>query len=246
MRKSYLAIITGAGLLGTLMLTGAAVASTNTSVVFARGHMRGGKPGFMGMNKPAAVGTVTAISGSTITINGKDNITYTIDAASAKISQGFGASATTLTIADIKVGDSIVVQGTVAGTSVTATTIMDGIPTMPMHQPMVGGVVAGVNGNSFTVTVQAHPMRKNILTAATPATQTFTVNTNSATTYTKDGKIATLADVTAGERIMIAGAVDKTALTVAATKVDIHTLNPGTIKKPIGMMRGFRKGMIQK
>ena len=82
--------------------------------------------------RPGVMGTVTAVSGNTVTLTGKDGKTYTVDATSAEIGK-----MTTITIGQIAVGDTIGVQGTVslsangqAGT-VTAKHIMDGVP--PMH-----------------------------------------------------------------------------------------------------------------
>lgn len=79
-------------------------------------------PAFTGNGEPVTAGAVTAISGSTITITNKSNVTYTIDASSARIVSGQNSAAT---IANVAVGDSIMVQGTVSGTSVTATTVID-------------------------------------------------------------------------------------------------------------------------
>jgi hypothetical protein len=90
----------------------------------------GGGPGMHGrgpgMGRGGTVGTVTAVNGSTITLSGKDGTTYTVDASSAKIS-----TMATITAADIKVGDTLGVQGTVSGTAVTAHDIMDGLPPAP-------------------------------------------------------------------------------------------------------------------
>ncbi len=97
--------------------------------VMARGGMemmgRGG-PGGPGMG---ARGTVTAVSGSTITVSGKDSTSYTVNADSAKVSKTVD-----IAVGDIKVGDEIDAQGTLSGTTVTAVHIMDGIPTPPVQQ----------------------------------------------------------------------------------------------------------------
>lgn len=75
----------------------------------------------VGNGQPIVAGTVSAISGSTVTINNKSNVQYTIDASNAKILEGQN----TIALSSVAVGDSVVVQGTVNGTSVTATTIID-------------------------------------------------------------------------------------------------------------------------
>lgn len=85
----------------------------------------GGK-GFGGMrgHGRGASGTVTSVSGNTITIAGDNGTSYTINASdTTKVSKMVD-----LTVADIKVGDRIGAQGALSGTTVTATHIMDGVP----------------------------------------------------------------------------------------------------------------------
>ncbi len=67
-------------------------------------------------------GSVTAVSGNTITVKGNDGAVYSVNAASAKF---FDKSETSATISDVKVGDKVQVFGTVSGTSVTAEMIHD-------------------------------------------------------------------------------------------------------------------------
>jgi hypothetical protein len=76
------------------------------------------------------MGTVSAVSGTTVTVTNADGTSYTVDAASAKVSK-----IVDLTVGDIKVGDTIGVMGTVSGTNVTAAHIMDGVPPAPAHAP---------------------------------------------------------------------------------------------------------------
>ena len=125
---------------------------------------------------PGVVGKVASISGSTITLTAMDSKTYTVDAGSAKIlkmpeiAAGTApvAGATrptpaTITISDIKVGDTLMVRGTVSGTSVTATDIVDG--KFMGHRGFGGpaghddkgrgvrGTVTAVNGTTVTVNI---------------------------------------------------------------------------------------------
>ncbi len=74
-----------------------------------------------GNGQPIVGGTVTAVSGNTITITNKSNISYTIDATSATFIKN-GANAT---LSSIAVGDSVVAQGAVNGTTVTAASVTD-------------------------------------------------------------------------------------------------------------------------
>ncbi len=91
----------------------------------------GGGPGKGHGRGPGVVGTVSALSGNTLTVLGKDGTSYTVDATSAKVSKSVsGAKPTDATVSAIAVGDTVGIQGTVTGTSVVANHIMDGIPPM--------------------------------------------------------------------------------------------------------------------
>ncbi len=70
---------------------------------------------------PRALGIVQSISGNTIIITGRHNITDTIDATNTKISEHLGKKTQTISISDITVGERILVAGTI-GTPVHATT----------------------------------------------------------------------------------------------------------------------------
>ena len=84
-----------------------------------------------GMGKGHGVmGTVSSVNGNTVTLTGADGQTYTVDATSAKVSK-----VVDLSVADIKVGDTLGVMGTVSGNSVSAVHIMDGIPQKPNAPP---------------------------------------------------------------------------------------------------------------
>ena len=88
--------------------------------VFGPGMLGGGQGRGSGVT-----GIVTAVNGSTVTITGKDGKTYTVDATNSTVGKF-----QTITVSGIQVGDSVGVQGTVNGTSVTAKNIMDGMPSL--------------------------------------------------------------------------------------------------------------------
>jgi hypothetical protein len=100
--------------------------STITATVIRTEGGKGDKPTpkqpvFQGSGEPVVAGNITAVSGTTITIKNANDITYTVDAGSAKlVKQG-----ATTTIANLMVGDKVVVQGTVNGTSITASSVID-------------------------------------------------------------------------------------------------------------------------
>jgi riboflavin synthase alpha subunit len=77
------------------------------------------------------MGTVSAVSGSMITVTDHDGGTYTVDASSATVK----ASGTASTLGSVKVGDTVMIHGKVTTASMTAQDIEDGIPTPPAGAP---------------------------------------------------------------------------------------------------------------
>jgi len=85
------------------------------------GKMGSTTPAFTGNGEPIIAGKISAISGSSVSITNSSNVTYTVDATNAKITQGNTVS----DISTLKTGDTVLVQGTVNGTSIVATTVID-------------------------------------------------------------------------------------------------------------------------
>lgn len=113
-----------------IMVEGTISGTTITAIrihdgVMAKGNSQtpvGGGMNFPeGNGQPIIGGTVTAVNGTTITITNKSNVVYTIDASKAKITK----RGTTATVSNIAVGDTLIAQGTVNGTSVSAVSIVD-------------------------------------------------------------------------------------------------------------------------
>ena len=203
---------------------------------FAPGHMMGRPDGKnatstrLNMMRPAVSGTVTAISGNTITISGRTGfssttatVTYTIDATNATVRKNNATS----TVSSIAVGDKIFAQGTVSGTNVTATAIMDGIgmmgrgngqmnggrngdnasstsPFLGNGQPVVAGTVSVVSGNSLTIT--------------TASNITYTVDATNAK-IVKGPNTTTISTIVVGDKVLVQGAVNGTSV-IASTVVD--------------------------
>ncbi len=74
-----------------------------------------------GNGQPVIAGTVTEVRGNAVTITNRGNIPYTVDVTNANI-QKAGA---TSTASGIAVGDNVIVQGSVSGTTITATSFID-------------------------------------------------------------------------------------------------------------------------
>jgi len=78
-------------------------------------------------------GTVASIDGTTLTVISKGfgqntaTTTYTVDVSNATVMENNATSS----VSNINVGDTVMVQGTVSGTNVTATTIRDGVVQKP-------------------------------------------------------------------------------------------------------------------
>jgi hypothetical protein len=216
LRNKVVSIISGLAVVATLAFGGVALAaSTNTAPQggFHGGMMRAGVRGQM----PGVFGTVESVNGTTLTVtskagpNGAAATTYTVDASNATATKA-GAS---LSVSAIEVGDTVMVQGTVSGTNVTATTIRDGVMVMGMGQggqrPGVFGTVASVSGDgtSFTVTSKAGP---NGGTATT-----YTVTVGSAA-VTKNGTASSGSSIAVGDTVMVQGTVSGTNVTATAIR----------------------------
>jgi hypothetical protein len=74
-----------------------------------------------GNGQPVVAGQISAISGNSITVK-NNNQTYTVDASSAKVVKAGVANAT---VSNVAVGDTVIIQGTVNGNAVVASTILD-------------------------------------------------------------------------------------------------------------------------
>ncbi|MEI7689196.1 MAG: DUF5666 domain-containing protein [Candidatus Nomurabacteria bacterium] len=74
-----------------------------------------------GNGQPVIAGTVTSVNGNTVVITNNSNINFTVDATSAKIVKG----PNTILTSEITVGDVVIVQGTINGNNITASSIID-------------------------------------------------------------------------------------------------------------------------
>jgi len=127
---------------------------TGTSTPWGAGGMGSTTPGHMGM-MPGVMGTVESIDGTSLTVSGHAGMnsattTYTIDASAAKVIKAASGKMASSTLADVNVGDKVLVQGTVSGTSVTAKTIIDGVMAMMGGMGGKGGPMHGMHMASST------------------------------------------------------------------------------------------------
>jgi hypothetical protein len=187
----------------------------------------------MGM-RPGVVGTVSAINGNSLTVVAKDGwnggaagTTYSVDASAATITK----NRTTVTVANIAVGDVVMVQGATNGTAITATVIRDGAisggkdrgwgaaqaPLLQGNgQPVIGGAISAISGTTLTVT-----NKSNI---------TYSVDASTAT-VTKGNATSSISAVTVGDNVIIQGTVNGTNV-VAFSVIDQGSVNLSTATSP--------------
>lgn len=206
--KKYVSIIATLATLGSLALAIPAFAQQAPGGQRGFGRMNGGQA-------PAVVGTVSAISGTTLTVtskatlNGGTTTTYTVDASNATVTKSGQASS----VSGIAIGDTVMIQGTVSGSSVTATTIRDGqlgMRGMPGQNPGIFGTVSAISGNSLTVTGKQGY-------GSTTATTTYTVDATNAT-VTKNNAASTVSAIAVGDTLMIQGTVSGTSVTATTIR----------------------------
>lgn len=116
MKNKVRRFLAGSVLLGTVLTAGTTFAST------AEINRR------IKTNNPNVIGTVSTVSGNTLTITAKKNKkknttkTYTVDATNAKIIK----AGTSTAVSNIAIGDTVMIKGTINGANITATSIRDG------------------------------------------------------------------------------------------------------------------------
>jgi len=151
------------------------------------------------------VGTVTTISGTTLTVTDAKNVVYTIDASAAKIDSGMNGSG--LTLADVLQGDKVVIIGPVTGTTEKASAIND---RSMLGRNIFSGSVTAVNSSVLTINAMAGKIKT-----------TYTIDAASAVLTKGMGKgtpaTIAIADIKIGDRIFAIGTLNGT--NVSATSV---------------------------
>lgn len=242
--------IAAIGIASSLAIVMPVFAQTNAGVgTHMQGEVQNGANGGEwhggAMKGDRIFGTVSAVNGNTLTVNGTmrmmrwspwkkgkvdasssstAQIVYTVDASNAKIYKG--SATTTVTVADIAIGDTVVVQGTVSGTAVTAIVIRDGAfprptgrpvmssggrrfdrgasstPAMQGNgEPVVGGNVTAISGTTLTITNASNV--------------TYTINAAS-TTIIKNGTSSALSNIGVGDSLMVQGTINGTSVTASS------------------------------
>src|SRR3989344_2809292 len=152
-------------------------------------------------------GTITAISGSDITVSGSNGSTYTVHGANATLSGNGG----TIVFGDLMVGDTVAVRGTLDGTALTAVSVRDLSLARRTFLSAIGaagaGVVTSISGSTFTI----DPIG---------AQSTTTVTTNGSTTYLLNGQATTSDALSVGSKVFVSGTTTSaTSITAAIVSI---------------------------
>ena len=187
--------------------------------------------------QPGVFGTVSAISGSTLTVTGKNKLnsgtgtTYTVDASNATVTK----NGTSSSVTSIAVGDTVMIQGTVNGSNVIATAVRDNVPrrgqkTKPNPiiqgngEPIVSGSITAINGTTVTIT-----NKSNV---------TYIIDASNAT-IEKDNATSTLSSVAAGDNVIVQGAVNGTSVIASSIIDQGGTANAASSKPHPGFFGGI-------
>ncbi len=148
-------------------------------------------------------GTVTAVSGSTITIQTKDNKTLTVQAATAKIIR---IPRTEISVSNIAVGDMVHVTGTKSNSTINASVVYD--LSSNLKPAKAKGTVTSIDGNTMTV--------------QTKDNKTATVNVTADTqVVTSNNQTGTTADVQVGSKVKLFGLWDNILNVFNALKIKV-------------------------
>lgn len=153
--------------------------------------------------RQAYLGSITAKTDTSLTILGQKGISYTVTLASD--AQLFINKEKQASLAGFVVGDNVMVQGTLSGTSIVAKSVI------AMHLPAgtIVGKITAVNDTTLTVLGSDN--------------KTYTVLTTTATIKAKGG--SGLAGLAVGDTVVIKGDLNSTNATVTATLVTEEKVN---------------------
>lgn len=126
-------LLTGIGMSAVTLVSAAStdsstVSSATTNTPSGTTMTRGGPQGGHSLG---VMGTVSAISGDTLTVTGKDGGTYTVDASRATVK----ADGSSSSLSSLKIGDSVMITGAITTASMSAADIEDGVPTPSENTP---------------------------------------------------------------------------------------------------------------
>jgi|GEM_PF-5468639 hypothetical protein len=168
-------------------------------------------------SKFLVVGTIVSKTDTTLTISVQKNVnvsnitnnqvTVTTD-NNTKLGDGDSDNDDSFTLASLKVGDNVMVVGTISGTTLTATNIRLSTKEVKVQNMTAYGQVMSKTDTSVTI--------KNNVTGTS---QTVTVNAS--TKVSINGENKTLVDIQVGDRGMIKFTTDATTTTSTAKTITL-------------------------
>ncbi|MBU6447879.1 hypothetical protein KGQ24_03525 [Patescibacteria group bacterium] len=190
---------------------------------------------WMWKDKPAAVGTVTAINGNIITLTAKNGTVYTVDASNASVTKitksatGTKPTSAAISVGQITIGDTLMVTGTISSANITATKIIDGAfawrhKENPQNEnrlgfkPAAAGKVTAINGNVITLSGRDFTTKSNTTYTVDAANATITklnppISNGSKPTSTP----ISVSQIAVGDMLIVQGTVSGT--TIQATTI---------------------------
>jgi hypothetical protein len=273
MKKTSIAV--GSAILLSLVLAVPTYAQDNGRRMQGRGDGPQGMGQFnerRGQQAPGVTGAVTGISGTTITVssramggNSGETASYTVDASAATIKKITNTSSeegkptvAAISLADLKVGNTVMVAGTVSGTTVKATAVTVGIfPAQRNGEDNgigrdaklglgISGTVDTVSGSTVTVKTDRRGNQEDgtfTVDASAAVIKKLTV-ANVAGAQTSTETAITVAMLAAGDSVIVKGTV--TGTTVKATEITVrpHATDdqPQQLRGDAGLRRGQQLG----
>ncbi|MDA8057814.1 MAG: DUF5666 domain-containing protein [Actinomycetota bacterium] len=192
-----------------LVVAGGSVAYASTGGSAPPGQLA---PGAGGPHaRPAAVGTVKSVGASSFVLTTHAGTQVTVDVTGQTIYRD--PKVTTPSLSDVTPGAHVAVLGTTSSSTVTATTVLVGLPPRPgpggpHARPAAVGTVKSVGASSFVLTTHA-------------GTQ-VTVDVTGQTIY-RDPKVTTpsLSDVTPGAHVAVLGTTSSSTVTATTVLVGL-------------------------
>ncbi len=153
-------------------------------------------------------GTLTAINGTTLTVQGPRGAVYTVNGSGAAF---VGHENVAIGLNAFKVNDKVAVTGTLSGSTIIATKVKDKSDTTgKVSQAFKAGIVTGISGNTVTI-------------GNFGSTGTTTFVTNSSTKYKVNGTAASSSALSLGSHVLVLGTTSAGSASVNASVIVILT-----------------------
>ena len=161
-------------------------------------------------------GTVSAIDGSSITLDTKKGTTYTVDVQNAKIMK----AGSTILLSTVAVGDPIAVMGPTQGKTIDARVVFDKPSTRLEHRlthrgNIVGGTISAISPEGFTLVPKGHPGQS--------PRPSITVVLDAQTVVTRAGQPVSLSLLGVNSEVIVSGVHQAKSTTLTASKVIIRS-----------------------